>query len=163
MTYRVIGLDGWECGPFTLEEINRSIASGQFSPSCLVKESDGGRWRKACEIAGIAGSGIPVPLPLGGVGYPGATMQDLDISELTAEQVGPFVLRHAPTYVQAAAVWEPMWSIKGGNTIVTITVPGNPLCIMLFKDFGYPLAQAAAFPINGRAGFAYPQPSSAGS
>jgi hypothetical protein len=150
MRYVVIGLDGWECGPLTLEEINQALAGGRFSLNCLVRESEGGRWRRAREIAGVAGSGIPVALADGSMGFPGAPPAAVPVTELRQEQVGPFVLQFLPTCSGVAEIARRLWAITAGSATSVIRVAGSPNCVILSRDHTQPIALGAVFPINGR-------------
>ena len=62
-TYRIIGGDGKEYGPATLEELKSWISSGRVTGATQVSRSDLGAWAAAAQFAELQLAASPSPPP----------------------------------------------------------------------------------------------------
>src|SRR3979490_2880845 len=62
MTYQV-SRNGQMYGPYTLEELQRDLATGNILPSDMAKSEDMPDWLPVAQILGTAGAAGPAPIP----------------------------------------------------------------------------------------------------
>lgn len=63
MTYRLIGADQREYGPFTVEEMHQWIAEGRANGQTLVQPEGGADWKALSSFPELAGALASSPLP----------------------------------------------------------------------------------------------------
>jgi hypothetical protein len=68
--YRIVGEDGKEYGPVSLDEIKRWLAEGRLNADTMVMPEGGTRWQKLSEFPELSGSGGRSPQAEGMVSGP---------------------------------------------------------------------------------------------
>src|SRR5260370_35267909 len=62
MTYQV-SRNGQMYGPYTLEDLQRYVASGNILPTDMAKSEEMPDWLPVAQILGTAGTGAPAAIP----------------------------------------------------------------------------------------------------
>ncbi len=88
-TYKIIGGDGQEYGPATLDELKSWISTGRVTGATQVSRSDLGTWAPATQFAELqlAASAPPPPLP---TGRPASAMAGLEMERQLKSGAGWF-------------------------------------------------------------------------
>src|SRR5262249_32807303 len=88
--YRMIGGDGKEYGPISLEQMREFIAAGRADPQTRIQKEGEGDWKQLTEFPEFADAlaakrAAPLPRPAAALPPPGAPLAPPDPERLAAE------------------------------------------------------------------------------
>ena len=99
--YKIVGADGKEYGPFSIEQMRQWIAQGRVNPQTRVQETGAGLWKTAAEfpelgLAVAAGGGASLPPPIS---------TPAGVHQLTSFPVAAVILLHYVTCGIFSLIW----------------------------------------------------------